>query len=100
MTLPVIWLQRIVIRKNPSLESPWGMPYSPRLALRVGEGQMWVKGLVQEHSIITPRSPLSFSSHGIYVKPTGYTEDLQRIQDIKFNLSECRCMYLCLGTIF
>ena len=27
------------------------MPYSPRLALRVGEGQSWAKCLVQEHNV-------------------------------------------------
>ena len=30
---------------------PGGVPYSPRLALRVGERQLWVKCLVQEHNV-------------------------------------------------
>ena len=30
---------------------PGGVPYSPRLALRVGERQSWVKCLVQEHNV-------------------------------------------------
>ena len=32
------------------------MPYSPRLALRVGEGQSWVKRLVQEHNVAAASS--------------------------------------------
>ena len=32
------------------------MPYSPRLALRVGEGQSWVKCLVQEHNVAAASS--------------------------------------------
>ena len=30
---------------------PGGVPYSPCLALRVGEGQSWVKCLVQKHNV-------------------------------------------------
>ena len=42
------------------------MPYSPRLALRVGERQSWVKCLVQEHNVAaagSDGSSLSTQSH-------------------------------------